>query len=987
LSEEEKTHLRTKLLPLLDQEDSQIAVQTAVVLAKVARLDFPKSWPSLFTDLLGRLQAASKAGSSGTLTARRCYLALHHTLKELSTKRLAADQRTFESVTSQLLEPLWSQWGVDTNVLIAELPAALAGGAPQQAQQSVLLVFERWLLQLKSLRRMLLHGFPSDSRTMEPVAAIEQAAPAMLHTLDTLLKLVPSGSSSALRSQAAAMLTRGCLKLVKTLRQLSEVHPWSVLRCGTLIQSLELCCAQIASPSVRSGHVSSAITRQCLQYLHSAVRCAAYRGSPAALSLSAGKGREQLQRLKDLSSTQAAPILKTFWATNQEPLVELIITQLFPLSDKELELWEESGEEFHEEVEHTAWEESIRGCGERVFLALLEANRQVLAPLVVNILQRASQGTLANPHNSNHNDIGNGASNGNGHCSSNGDAGGVPWAIRMKAAAYHAVAVGAYELYDSIDFSSWLHASLLNEAADATTMSNRPLRRAAIKLIAAWTTKLKREDRSPVYRVLVSALADHDPAIHLGAVAAVHALVDDWEFEESQFAEYVPTCFQLLTTLLQESSEFEAQVEIFSLISLIIDRLGPSAATFSSGLLSLLPSIWEAAEGQSLLRIQIMVTLQRIIHVLSADSTNTYPVLIPILGVATDPRQPDELNLFEDGLLLWYVALVHAPVVSQALIAPLPHLLDAMERSTEHIATGTRILSSCILLGGRDVLAVHGSRIATVLQNFIGNVKDKGMLYLMPVFDIIVQVLPVEGPSLLQAPLHRLLASVVCGQESGMVVAAALNVLGRILLQNPSAFLELFKDAAPLITLPPEVAAASVAATSNGGHPHENGPISTVDPAHLLLLATLDLWIDKFDAIIPLSNRKLAGLALCALLAAPVPGVLQRCSGIAACVTSVWFEVEGPEAGPEMAHGDYLASFAAPRYDDLAVAVNLSDAEGEERRRRALFDASPVATVQLSAFCKQQMEAAAGVHGASVLNEALNAMDPLLGQHLQQMLS
>ncbi len=984
ISEEEKTHLRTKLLPLLDQEDSQIAVQTAVVLAKVARQDFPKSWPSLFTDLLGRLHAATEAGPTGTLTARRCYLALHHTLKELSTKRLAADQRTFEGVTAQLIEPLWSQWSVDTGVLIAEIPAALAVGIPQQAQQGVLLVFERWLLQLKALRRMLLHGFPSDSRTMETVAAIEQAAPAMLHTLDTLLRLYPAGPAP--RTQGAAMLARGCLKLVKTLRQLSEVHPWSVLRCGTLIKTLELCCSQIASPSVSSGHVSTAFKCQCLQYLHSVVRCAAYRGSPAALSLSAGKGREQLQRLKDLSSTEAAPLLKSFWATNQEPLVDLIITQIFPLSDKELELWEDSGEEFHEEMEHSAWEESVRGCGERVYLALLEQNRERLAPLVVNILQRASQGALVLPSSST---SGGGVSqNGTSGGMANGGNAATSGSVRMKAAAYHAVAVGAYELYESIDFSSWLHASLLNEAADAQVVA-RPLRRTAIKVIAAWTTKLKREDRSPVYRVLVAALAHSDPAIHLAAVSAVHALVDDWEFEEEQFAEYVPTCFTLLSTLLQETSEFEAQVEIFSLISLIIDRLGPSAAAYSPGLLSLLPSIWEGAEGQSLLRIQIMVTLQRIVHVLGPESPATYSILIPVLGVATDPSQPDELNLFEDGLLLWFVALVHAPLVHPGLIAPLPHLLNAMECSTEHIAIGSRILSSCILLGGRDVLAVHGSRIATVLQNFIGNVKDKGMMYVMQIVDIIIQVLPIEGPSLLQMPLQRILASVLCGQESGMVVAAALTVFGRVLLHNPTAFLQLFKDAAPFIALPPELAAATVAASTSSLSNAVGGGIgglAAIDPAHLLLLATLDLWIDKFDSISPLPSRKLAALALCALLAAPVPGVLHRCNGIAACVTSVWFELEGPEAGPEKAHGDYLASFASPRYDDLAVAVNVADAEGEERRRRAMFDASPVATVQLSVFCKQQMEAAAGVHGGNVLNDALNAMDPLLGQHLQQML-
>lgn len=64
----------------------------AVVFAKVARIDYPKAWPSLFTDLLQQMQ------SQNTLVVRRVYLVLHHALKELASKRLSSDQKAFAEV-------------------------------------------------------------------------------------------------------------------------------------------------------------------------------------------------------------------------------------------------------------------------------------------------------------------------------------------------------------------------------------------------------------------------------------------------------------------------------------------------------------------------------------------------------------------------------------------------------------------------------------------------------------------------------------------------------------------------------------------------------------------------------------------------------------------------------------------------------------------------------------------------------------------------
>lgn len=81
----------------------QIAVQVAVTFAKVARCDYPRNWPGLLGDLAGRVRGP---GGPGALPARRAFLVLHHILKELSSRRLMADQRTFAEVRgAPVLQP------------------------------------------------------------------------------------------------------------------------------------------------------------------------------------------------------------------------------------------------------------------------------------------------------------------------------------------------------------------------------------------------------------------------------------------------------------------------------------------------------------------------------------------------------------------------------------------------------------------------------------------------------------------------------------------------------------------------------------------------------------------------------------------------------------------------------------------------------------------------------------------------------------------
>ena len=84
----ERSALRGRLLALAAEEPvDPVAVQLAVLVARVARTDFPREWPGLFGDALALLQRSKGQGGGGgeMLASRRLYLVLHHVLKARSS--------------------------------------------------------------------------------------------------------------------------------------------------------------------------------------------------------------------------------------------------------------------------------------------------------------------------------------------------------------------------------------------------------------------------------------------------------------------------------------------------------------------------------------------------------------------------------------------------------------------------------------------------------------------------------------------------------------------------------------------------------------------------------------------------------------------------------------------------------------------------------------------------------------------------------------
>ena len=165
---------------------------------------------------------------------------------------------------------------------------------------------------------------------------------------------------------------------------------------------------------------------------------------------------------------------------------------------------------------------------------------------------------------------------------------------------------------------------------------------------------------------------------------------------------------QLLISILSNVSEYESQLEVFSVLNLVIDHLQEKTIECAPMILNMIPALWDSSEGQSLLRIQIMLALQRLVHALGSESPITYPVVLPILNRVIDSNNSDPANIVEDGIYLWIVVLRHVPGQHQDVVSPLTSMLQIMQQSSEYVLTGTRCISSTILLYGDELLEGYG---------------------------------------------------------------------------------------------------------------------------------------------------------------------------------------------------------------------------------------------------------------------------------------
>lgn len=87
--------------------------------------------------------------------------------------------------------------------------------------------------------------------------------------------------------------------------------------------------------------------------------------------------------------------------------------------------------------------------------------------------------------------------------------------------------------------------------------------------------------------------------------------LSDFEFDCTQFEEYVQPTFSSLFTLLREAKECETKMSVLNVMSVVVDKMGDKLSKDAESLCQYLPMLWNDSQDHSMLRCAILSALVR----------------------------------------------------------------------------------------------------------------------------------------------------------------------------------------------------------------------------------------------------------------------------------------------------------------------------------------------------------------------------------------
>ncbi|KAL3531674.1 hypothetical protein ACH5RR_005195 [Cinchona calisaya] len=833
ISNEEKIHLRQKLLSHLGEENDQIALTLAVIISKIARIDYPKEWTDPFSVLAQQLQSAD------ILSSHRIFMILFRSLKELSTKRLTPDQRNFAEISSHLFDYCWHLWQTDTRTILHGFSVLVQNfglAASELRCDDLYLTCERWFLCSKIVRQLIVSGFPSDSKVIQEVRPVKDVTPVMLNALQSILPYYASFQEQ--HPKFWDFLKRACIKLMKIIVAIQHRHPYSFGNKSVLPPVVDFCLKKIMDPEPETLLFDQFLI-QCMSMVKTVLECKEYK--PSLTGRVIDENGVTLEQMKKRISSEVAGILATLFPSDRVVLLcNVLIKRYFVLTANDLEAWYQSPEAFHHEQDSVLWSEKLRPCAEALYIVLFENHSQLLGPVVVSILQEAMNGCPSSVNE-------------------------ITQALLLKDAAYGAAAYVYYELSNHLSFKDWFNGALSPELTnDHPNM--RIIHRKVALILGQWVSEIKGDTRRPVYCALIRLLQDRDLCVRLAASRSLYFHIEDANFSEHDFSDLLPICWDLCFNLMEEVQEFDSKVQVLNTISVLIAHVN-AVNPYANKLLQFFQKAWEESSGESLLQIQLLTALKNFVVALGYQSPMCYSMLLPILRSSIDVNSPDEH--LEDSMQLWEATISHAPLMAPDLLGCFPCLVEILERSFDHLKVASNIIEGYIILGGNDFLAMYASNIAKLLDMVVGNVNNRGLLSILPVVDILIQCFPVDAPPLISSTLQKLIVICLTGKDDhdpsqAAVKAASAAILARTLVMNTNHLAQLTSEPSFLLHL------------QRAGFPVEEN----------ILLCLVDLWLDKVDNVISI-QRKTLGLALSVVLTLRLPQVLDKLDQILSTCTSV----------------------------------------------------------------------------------------------------
>ena len=728
--EVDKERLKVQALPLLFSETlAPIRTQLILLVASIARHEFPTKWPTLIRQLLevpdsfdSEIVFTSRLLALKTLKhvlvalkGRKKYLTLTN-VKVLSdrsqmealTKRVLQEQRTLYNGISASFPPLLQSWRRNSSLFGSGAHGWEAAG--RLANQS-LTCMRQALYAVDSVDeiRASFHDFLAEaSNQASALKNLEAQPPAgsLAHGDLGRWREVGSKSFVVINQCCVAAVEKHAIAFGEVMPTFMNIYLESML--GLDYKWLQ----EVSQKRL------VLMTRFLAKVLHSPMYNPRRGYQHADLSF------ENTEDATLQVQQQADKYIKgVFESQAFTGLIESLISKYLVLTDGDLGEWEHNPEGYFllSDLEQNIDSESRIPCGETLLIFLIERDANRTAQVLLNLATQVQQ----------HSD---------------------PQSLRLREATYHAINTVAPVIpSDMLNFESWFASELVQYLEGrGGALIERAMQVRVLHLVQTFKSTMGPESLSRALAHAIAFLGSPDLVVALSSVKLIHAMclteiVSQHREREGDAgslsglkenaAPIITACF-LLASRLSEPDNLHLVLRLISAeIEAVADGDTPELIQCIA---SYIPPLWqrisqgaqrEQVGAEARLQSSLVALLIHVVEKVGEDAIaiqSVREVVFQLIAFSMDLAAPHSVYLLEDGMKLWHTVLIYGSLQSIGDFAQRT-VKDffVVLASRRDLQASLSVLLAFLVLCGQSVLYSSEGEIKAVIEHGLG---DKGTM-------------------------------------------------------------------------------------------------------------------------------------------------------------------------------------------------------------------------------------------------------------------
>ncbi|CAK9442204.1 uncharacterized protein LODBEIA_P59470 [Lodderomyces beijingensis] len=729
IGKEEKKRIIQNSMMLLNESNNQLMTQNANAVAKIARSEFPSEWPTLFDDIMHRLED-SVFRENDLITTNNILIILNRIIKSISSVRIGRSRNAMHSKSPTIVNVLvklylrfFNAWTSNSNLTLMQV----------------------CYLCLKNLRRIIPEAYDQPHKSPE---VCEFLGSSIKH-LQLLVMENEKYSSDVLERYVR------CYGKMYVAMIDSNPTSFVLLPCSEdIIDSYLNILKQKAAKIYESTDENDFWESLALKGLRILKLLTSFIAKKGTLSLKQKNDKVEVQKaLEQLNS-------RFYDANNLQHLCDLIINWYIRLKASDLESWLLEPEEWCNEEASKSWEYQVRPCAENFFQDLAKYFPEQLMGFILNKL---SNGMMVESVDD----------------------------VLTQDAIWCTFQLSSYSIANDVDFDALLQTVFIPQCMQSNSKEMRILRRRLCLIIKEWVgVKCSSESRDSIYKVLLFFLCDEgmDVVVKLASIQTLKAMIDDWDFSKTQFQPYLNDFVRILLAHFQKLEQVESKLFMLNTLNVLLEKNNPLVDyQLLKNILDATPTFWETV-SEPIVKSSILRVLKSLIVSLNENSVEAHPITMPLIRICCTPDTDAYALVSEDGYELWGAVLKYCPLGDQnmELIDLFSLITFGLRNSTEILPLILSNLRSYALYAPELFAQPAAVEPFTILAEYLPQMRDDSFAVFISLMEILLMNPTAELVDKLdQSGLLKSMANYTLDENHSAILASKMFVLFGMFAMSP----------------------------------------------------------------------------------------------------------------------------------------------------------------------------------------------------------